>query len=59
MKTTVKEFNLNNELRKSNRSIVRTCEQLIRDGENTLGTDKEMDKANSILECQKKFILIN
>ena len=54
MKTNLKEFNANNEVRKENESIVRTCTQLIRDRENTLGTDKELEKAKSILECQKE-----
>jgi hypothetical protein len=54
MKTTLKEFNENNEVRKQNESIVRTCEQLIRDRENTLGTDKEMERSQSILDCQKE-----
>ena len=54
MKTSIKEYNLNNELRKSNEQIVRVNEQLIRDRINTLETDKEIDKAQSSLDCQKE-----
>ncbi len=54
MKTTLKEFNANNEVRKENERIVRINTELIREGKNTLETDKELDKAQSILECQKE-----
>ena len=53
-KTTLKEFNANNEVRKENEKIVRVNTQLIRDRKNTLETDKEMDRAQSILDCQKE-----
>jgi len=54
MKTTVKEFNANNEVRKENQSIVRRNTELIRERKNTLETDKELHKAEAILECQKQ-----
>jgi hypothetical protein len=54
MKTTTKEFNLNNEVRISNARIVRVNTQLIRDGKNTLETDKELHNAEAVLECQKE-----
>jgi hypothetical protein len=54
MKTTTKEFNANNEARKSNERIVRINTELIREAKNTLETDKELEKAQGILDCQKE-----
>jgi hypothetical protein len=54
MKTNLKEFNLNNEVRKENERIVRLNTELIREGKNTLETDKELHNAEAILECQKE-----
>jgi len=54
MKTSIKEYNENNQLRKDNEKIVRVNTQLIRDRINTLETDKEMEKAEKVLECQKE-----
>ena len=54
MKTTVKEFNLNNEVRKDEANKVRRNLELIREGKNTLETDKELENAEKILACQKE-----
>jgi hypothetical protein len=54
MKTNLKEFNLNNEVRKDEQRTVRINTELIRERKNTLETDKELEKSESILECQKE-----
>ena len=54
MKTNLKEFQENNEVRKNNEKIVRVNTQLIRDRNNTLETDKELERAEGILACQKE-----
>jgi glutamyl-tRNA reductase len=54
MKTTLTEFNLNNEVRKNEQRTVRINTELIRERKNTLETDKELEKAEAILECQKE-----
>jgi hypothetical protein len=54
MKTTTKEFNENLKVREENKRIIRVNTELIRRGENTLETDKELDKAEKILECQQE-----
>jgi len=54
MKTTTKEFNANNEVRISNQRIIRKNSELIREGNNTLETDKELHNAEAVLECQKE-----
>jgi len=54
MKTNLKEFNANNEVRKNEERTVRLNTELIRERKNTLETDKELEKAQSILECQKE-----
>ena len=54
MKTTLKEFNENLQVRAENKAIVRRNEELIRRGENTCETDQEMLTAKGILECQQE-----
>lgn len=54
MKTSIKEYNENNQLRKENEEIVRVNTQLIRERNNTLETDKLIDNAQSSLDCQKE-----
>jgi hypothetical protein len=54
MKTTTKEFKANEEVKQLNQRIVRINKDLIQRGQNTLETDKELEKAEKILECQKE-----